>query len=160
MQIGVLSDTHGHVWNTREAARLLTPFELELVIHCGDVGNPRVVAELARWKTHYVLGNVDHDEPLLCEMAAEVGHICHGRFGALTVAERKIAFLHGDDEALLRQTIDSGEWDLVCSGHTHTAEQHHEGPSLVLNPGAIYRANPHSLAIVELPSLEVKMITF
>lgn len=160
MFIGVISDTHGHLWNTREAARLLVPFAPELVIHCGDVGNPRVVEPLAPWKAHYVLGNVDDDEPLLCEMVAEAGHTFHGRIGKLELAGRKIAFLHSDDHTLFRQTIDSGEFDLVCYGHTHQAEQHREGNTLVLNPGAVYRANPHSIAIVELPSLDVTRLEF
>ena len=54
----------------------------------------------------------------------------------------RIAFLHSDDNRLFRQTIESGQWDLVCYGHTHIAKQHREGKTLVLNPGAIYRANP------------------
>jgi hypothetical protein len=29
---------------------------------------------------------------------------------------------------------------------------------LVLNPGAIYRANPHSIAIVELPEVKATIV--
>ena len=32
------------------------------------------------------------------------------------------------------------------------------GETLVLNPGALYRANPHSIAVVELPSLEATIV--
>ena len=160
MFLGVISDTHGHLWNTQDAARLLAPFAPEAVIHCGDVGNPRVVEPLAPWKTHYVLGNVDDDPEELREIIAEAGHTFHGRFGKLELAGRKIAFLHSDDQRLFRETIASGLWDLVCYGHTHLAEQHYEGQTLVLNPGAVYRANPHSIAVVELPGLEVTRLTF
>jgi hypothetical protein len=38
------------------------------------------------------------------------------------------------------------------------AESHKEGRTLVLNPGALYRATPHSFAIVELPSMQVSTI--
>jgi hypothetical protein len=34
-------------------------------------------------------------------------------------------------------------------------EEHYEGKTLVLNPGALFRANPRTIAIVEVPSLEV-----
>ena len=54
--------------------------------------------------------------------------------------------------------IASGDYDLVCYGHTHAAEQHREGKTLVLNPGALYRADPHSLAVVELETLEATIV--
>lgn len=149
MRIGVISDTHGHLANTQEAARLLAPHSPELVIHCGDVGNPRIIPSLSHWPVHYVLGNVDDDEAPLRGMIEES-----------EIAGCRIAFLHSDDQALFRRTIDSGAWRLVCYGHTHKAEQHWDGPTLVLNPGAVYRASPHSIAVVELPSLNVKMLEF
>jgi hypothetical protein len=37
-------------------------------------------------------------------------------------------------------------------------EQHFEGKTLVLNPGALFRANPRTIAVVELPSLDVEQI--
>ena len=59
----------------------------------------------------------------------------------------------------LRNTVQAGEWDLVCYGHTHAAKQHRQGRTLVLNPGALYRATPHSLAVVELPELRATIVT-
>ena len=38
------------------------------------------------------------------------------------------------------------------------AEQHRQGSTQVLNPGALYRANPHTIAIVDLPSLAITRI--
>jgi hypothetical protein len=32
------------------------------------------------------------------------------------------------------------------------------GGTMALNPGALYRANPHSLAIVELPDIDATII--
>jgi predicted phosphodiesterase len=46
----------------------------------------------------------------------------------------------------------------VCYGHTHQAEQHRVGKTLVLNPGALYRATPHSLALVDLEHLEATIV--
>jgi predicted phosphodiesterase len=47
---------------------------------------------------------------------------------------------------------------LVCYGHTHVAAIEQRGPTLVVNPGALYRANPHSLAVIDLPELEALII--
>ncbi|MGH8164977.1 MAG: metallophosphoesterase family protein, partial [Rhodanobacteraceae bacterium] len=39
MRIGVVSDTHGHALNALDAVRLLESLDVELVIHCGDIGS-------------------------------------------------------------------------------------------------------------------------
>jgi len=159
MRIGVVSDTHGHVLNTLAGVRMLESLDVELVIHCGDIGSTEIVSLFAPWPTHFVFGNVDHDRGGLEAAIKAAGKTCHGRFGSLELEGKTIAFLHGDDTALLRQTTTSGEYDLVCHGHTHVARQVKEGRTLVLNPGALYRATPHSIAVVELPSLEVVRAT-
>ena len=83
------------------------------------------------------------------------GLTCHERFGQIELAGRKIAWLHSDDRDLFETTVRSGAWDLVCYGHTHIAEQHYVGSTLVLNPGALYRARPRTIAIVDLIDLAV-----
>jgi putative phosphoesterase len=159
MRIGVVSDTHGHVPYTRAAVRMLESLEVELVIHCGDIGSPEIVELFAPWPAHFVFGNVDHDHHLLAAAIRQAGKTCHDRFGSLQLEQKKIAFLHGDDTLRLRETTTSGQWDLVCHGHTHIARKEKVSSTLVLNPGALYRATPHSIAYVELPSLEATMVT-
>lgn len=159
MQLGIVSDTHGHVPYALEAVRMLESLDVKAVLHCGDIGSADIVGLFSPWPTHFVFGNVDYDEDDLRRAIVDAGQTCHGRFGRLELAGRKIAFLHGDDGALLRQAIASGEWDLVCHGHTHVARNSRQGETLVLNPGALYRANPHSIALVELPALEATIIS-
>jgi putative phosphoesterase len=154
-RIGIISDTHGQVDYTQEAVRLLESLEVELVIHCGDIGSAAIVRQFSAWPTHFVFGNVDADRRGLRRTMEESGQTCHDCFGSLELEGVRIAFLHGDDTSLLETTIHSGDYDLVCHGHTHVARQVRQGKTLVLNPGAIYRANPHSFAIVELPALDV-----
>lgn len=155
MLIGVVSDTHGHVEYARQAVRMLESLQVECVLHCGDIGSPTIPPLFAEWPTHYVYGNVDWDDDVLKHAIEAAGGVCHGLFGAIELEGRKIALLHSHDGQRFQQTIASGEYDLVCYGHTHKAEHHQQGPTLVLNPGALYRATPHSLAVVELPSLTV-----
>jgi putative phosphoesterase len=158
MLLAVISDTHGHVGFTREAAMMLEAMEVDRVIHCGDIGSMEIPPLLARWPVDYVLGNVDRATAAFESAIAKAGHHFHGRFGSLELEGRRIAFLHSDDEALFRQTITSNVWDLVCYGHTHKAEMHYEGKTLVLNPGALFRAARHSFAVVQLPQLEATHI--
>lgn len=105
-----------------------------------------------------MFGNCDPETGELAEAIAAAGLTCHGRFGELELAGRKIAIIHSDDAQLFRATIAGGHFDLVSYGHTHEAESHHEGSTLVLNPGALYRANPHTLAVVDLKSMECEII--
>jgi uncharacterized protein len=155
MIIGIVSDTHGHVENAHRAARLLATLEVELVLHCGDIGSPEIIAAFQRWPTHFVFGNVDsRPEPLIAAIEA-ARQTCHGRFGSLDLAGRRVAFLHGDDARLLVATIDDRQYDLVCYGHTHQPDYRCVGTKHVVNPGALFRANPHSLAVARLPELEV-----
>jgi len=153
MRIAVVSDTHAHVENARAAVRVLEQLDVELVLHCGDIGSTSIIPLFADWPTHYVFGNVDYGESELRQAIEQAGHTCHERFGSLELEGRRIAFLHSDDGRLFQETVSADEWDLVCYGHTHVAAQEKIGKTLVLNPGALYRATPHSFAVVELPSL-------
>jgi len=157
MRIGVVSDTHGHLAYTRAALDVLSRLEPETVLHCGDIGSLEVVPLFDRWPTHFVFGNVDHDERALRGAIETAGQSCHGRFGSIELGGRRIAILHSDDHQLFRRTIADQKWDLVCYGHTHTWEYHTEGETLVLNPGAVYRAKPRTVALVTLSSLEVEI---
>ncbi|HEX4145549.1 MAG TPA: metallophosphoesterase family protein [Pirellulales bacterium] len=158
MRIGIVSDTHGQVAFTREAVAMLESCEVEQVIHCGDIGSVEIVRQFAPWPTHFVFGNVDDDRAELRQAMAAARHICHERQGELELMGRRIAFLHGDDTRLLGDLVTSGHYDLVCHGHTHVAKHVLYGSTHLLNPGALYRAAFHSLALVELPQLEVTLV--
>ena len=158
MLIGVISDTHGHVPYTRAAVWMLASLEVEAVLHCGDIGSVEIVPLVAEWPAHFVFGNVDYNEAELRAAIEAVGQTCHGRFGAVELGGRRIAILHGDDTRRLSETIAGGDFDLVCSGHTHVASQRKRGPTLALNPGALYRARPHTLAIVDLQTMEATSV--
>lgn len=158
MRLGIVSDTHGHVQNTLAAVRMLESLGVDEVLHCGDIGSTEIPRLFARWRAHFVFGNCDPDAGPLSIAIGAAGLLCHNRFGDVTLAGRRIALIHSDDARLFRQSITSGTYDLVCYGHTHEAEQHREGKTLVLNPGALYRATPHSIAIVELETMEATII--
>lgn len=156
--LGVISDTHGDLFHTRLAADVFKAFAVEAVVHCGDIGSAEIPALLASWPTHYVLGNVDRGCPELSSAIQAAGHTLHGRFAALSAAGRRIAVLHSDNQVQFETAIGSGDWDLVCHGHTHQAGHYQQQQTLVLNPGAVHRGIPPSVAVVDLESLQVTMI--
>lgn len=158
MLLGVVSDTHGDIERTRAAAVMLESLAVEVVLHCGDIGSIEVIRFFDRWPTHFVFGNCDYDRRPLQQAIEEAGQTCHQLFGSLELESLQIAFMHGDDSRLLRESAASNRWDMLCYGHTHVAKQEWQGRTLVLNPGAVHRANPHSIAAVELPSRTVHVV--
>ena len=158
MRIGIVSDSHGHVELTLAAVRMLESLQVDRVLHCGDIGSAAVVELFAAWPTDFVFGNCDGNRGELAVAIEGAGQTCHGEFGALEIAGKRVALLHSHDGVRFREALQSGAWDLVCYGHTHVASIDRYGATLALNPGALYRANPHSLAIVELPAVEATII--
>jgi putative phosphoesterase len=152
MRIGVVSDTHGHVELTRPAVRMFESLEVDTVLHCGDIGTMEVVELFKAWPTHFVFGNCDTNTKRFADAIEKAGQTCHGLFGDLTFEGVRVALLHSHDGRQFRRAIQSGDYRLVCYGHTHAAVIERIGETMVLNPGAIYRADPHSVAVVELPS--------
>ncbi|MBN1591089.1 MAG: YfcE family phosphodiesterase [Pirellulales bacterium] len=157
MLIGIISDTHGDVHAARRAVRIFESLEVETFIHCGDVGTSEVVSLFSSWAGHFVLGNVDRPATI-GDVIVHAGHVCHDRFGSLTLQGKSIALLHGDDAARLRDAIRSGQWDLICHGHTHSPSEQRDGGTLIVNPGAVARTSRSCVATVELPSMTVSHI--
>ncbi|GAA4435210.1 YfcE family phosphodiesterase [Bremerella cremea] len=158
MQIGVVSDTHGHSDFAQAAAYMLETFSVEQVLHCGDIGSTGVVQVFSTWPTHYVFGNTDDARDVLRDEIMACGGTCHETFGDFRIDNRRIGMTHGDDAALLMRMIRSHDFDLICSGHTHQMLVREEGPTLVLNPGALYRARRHTIAIVDLKTMEHEIV--
>jgi putative phosphoesterase len=158
MRLGIISDTHGKVDLTRLAVRMLESLEVHTVLHCGDVGSLAVVELFAAWPTHFVFGNCDYDHAEFAAGIKQAGQTCHGLFGDLEFEGVRVALLHSHERRRFREAIESGDYRLVCYGHTHIAAVDHHGETVVLNPGAIYRATPHSIAIVDLPAVQATIV--
>jgi len=120
-RIGVVSDTHGLV-----RPGLLEAFsDVELIIHAGDVGGPKVLDALrAHAPVIAVRGNMD------------------GGSWARELPETEVVEIDG---TLLYVLHDAGELDLdpvaagfrvVISGHSHRPSQYRKKGVLFLNPGS------------------------
>jgi putative phosphoesterase len=152
MKIGVLSDSHGRADAVREALEACRARGVELVIHCGDIDDAETVRAFAGWTTYFVLGNCDRwDSGGIRRAVAEGGATLHEPFGRLELEGRQIAWLHGDQPDLKRDVERSNRYDYLFYGHTHVAEHHQVGKTLVVNPGALFRARPKTCLVLDLP---------
>ena len=156
MYIGVISDTHGNILRARQAMLIFREFGVERIIHCGDIGSATVLSQFAETPVDFVLGNCDGSEADYREVLEPDRVVCHGAFGCVTIAELEIAFMHGHDQLRFDRETTSGQWNLLCYGHTHqSALWMGCDRTVVLNPGALHRVATPSVAVVKLPEREV-----
>jgi putative phosphoesterase len=158
MQIAILSDSHSNLRNIQRAIDMFRDRAVTTVLHCGDIADPNAVLAFEGFEAYFVFGNVDYDRRPLREAIGELGATCCETFGELELAGRRIALLHGDDKRRLLAEEASGRHDLLCYGHTHQAEWHTTGNTLVLNPGALHRARPHTFALYDTDAHRVEIL--
>jgi putative phosphoesterase len=158
VRIGIVSDTHSRQHTVRKVLELLREQGVECVLHCGDIEDADTVRLFEAFPTHYSFGNCDGDRPELRQAMAESGAVLHEPFGHLELAGRKIAWLHGDDKRLFQDVERSGHFDYLFYGHTHHPEQHRSGPTLVVNPGALYRARVKTFVVLDLANGKLESI--
>jgi putative phosphoesterase len=158
MKIGVVSDTHDRLAITAAAIRLLCGRGAELILHCGDINSIAAVRLFSGVPTQFVFGNWDSPRFLLTGAMRDVGAVWHDGPGRIEVAGKRIGWLHGHVRGE-RQTLEqSGELEYLFYGHSHKAEAHQTGKTLVLNPGALHRARPKTVALVDLATGEWELV--
>src|SRR5262245_58670703 len=137
MKVGIVSDTHDNTNAVQTALKLLCERGVELILHCDDIESPQTVRLSEGIPTHSVFGNCDHDRARLREAMAAIGAVLHEPWGDLELAGKKIAWLHGHEHRRKAEVEAMDHFDYLFYGHTHDAEQHRVGRTLVVNPGAL-----------------------
>src|SRR5262245_28948810 len=158
MKIAILSDTHSRYATVEKALGLIRRRKLECVLHCGDIEDGETVRLFRDFPTHFVFGNCDYDREELRQAMAEIGATVQEPFGHLELGGVKIAWMHGDDKGLMHDVEHSGHFDFLFYGHTHRMEEHRTGPTRVINPGALHRAQPKTFLLLELPSGKMEVM--
>lgn len=159
--LALISDTHGHSAFTSEALRVLDAFEPIAYLHAGDIGGPEIVRLFPTDRPcHFVQGNCDYDLITLASAVEELGHQWHGAMGDIQIENRRLALLHGDHSRQLQVAMDSQQYDAVIHGHTHQSRSEKVGITRLINPGAVYRANPPTVGIFNLQTMELQILQY
>jgi len=158
MKFAVMSDSHDHIWNLRRAVAQAQALGAEVIIHCGDLVSPFMLEELDPFpgRIHLVLGNNAGDLVLLTRycLARRDKVQLHGWFAVMDFGGISIACVH--DHHLARSLARSGDFRLVCFGHTHHWHVERLGSALLVNPGEILgRKESPGWALVDSEILEV-----
>ncbi len=163
MILGILSDTHGFHERAARAIKLLEQMGAEAFVHCGDVGGEAVLNELAGRRAWFVLGNTDALDPTLMRYARSLGlHTPDAIPLQIEIAGRAIAVYHGHEahfnhmvRALQHHDLAAIKsmtrgLDYILHGHTHMAADVRLGHVRMINPGALERSRPHTVATLDL----------
>ena len=143
MKIAILADSHDNIWNLEKALDAVNRSGCEILLHCGDLIAPFIVAQMAQafgGPLHIVEGNNDGDGRLQQQVAAGFTHVTlHGPYAELEFGGRNIAVIHYPEPA--RRIAQSGTLDLVCYGHDHQPHCERIGACLLVNPGEVMGRN-------------------
>jgi uncharacterized protein len=141
MLIGIMSDTHDDIVQTKKAVATFNRKKVEQVLHAGDIISPFMIDTFKELKAPLtgVFGNNDGDRALLERKSALLPSTkIAGTFARIDLGGMRIGLVHGNDRDLLETLTASGSLDLLVYGHTHRPEIRKEGALLVVNPGEVY----------------------
>ena len=166
MKICVISDSHDQIPLLDAAVAQAKAAGAQVVLHCGDVVAPSTLHCLDRHglPVHVIHGNNTGDLFTLARLATRPNSVIryHGMDAALHLGGRHIFLVHYPHYA--RALAATGDWDLVCCGHSHRVEWEQlpnmkGGSTLVLNPGTMggVGREPATYLMVELDSLDVEL---
>ncbi|WP_435009138.1 YfcE family phosphodiesterase [Tundrisphaera lichenicola] len=158
MKVGILSDTHDEVERTSRAVAELVGAGAEALIHCGDLTVPAVVLECGGLPSYYVFGNNDYQQEPLRRAMDLVGGLCLDWGGEIVLGGRRIAVTHGDSNLEIRR-LTLADPDYFLFGHSHQAADERRGATRWINPGALSRARPKTVALLDLQTDVLEFLT-
>ena len=155
-RIGLLSDSHGRAGTTRRAVELLQRQGVDLLLHLGDVGTVEVIDALCvegkegddQLEAHLVFGNTDWDHHTLETYAEDLDIAVDHPIGRLKVEGGDLVFCHGHEHERMDAVLQE-QPRYLCHGHTHRVLDTHDGPTRIINPGALFRAKSYTVAILD-----------
>ena len=144
MKVCIVSDSHDRADPLAQAVREAKALGAQAVLHCGDlIGAQSLKPALALGlPVHLIHGNNLGDSQALHKLVRASGDMLsyHGSDGRIELAGRRIFLVHYDDQGYAFAC--TGDWDLVCCGHSHRAEVRQianvKGTgSWLVNPGTV-----------------------
>lgn len=158
MLLGILSDTHDDLIITRRAVEMLRAEGAEALVHCGDLSRAPIVAVCSVLPFSFAFGNHDADNvPELWQAAIDSGARCLGWGGVVELSGKKIGVVHGHMGTDLRDVL-AQDPHYVLSGHAHYPFDFRDGTVRRINPGALFRADEFTVALLNLQSDELRFI--
>ncbi|QWR77960.1 metallophosphoesterase [Candidatus Magnetomonas plexicatena] len=157
MLVGVISDSHDNMDNLRRAVTVFNRRGVSKVFHAGDFTSGftfRVLKDLEAEFTG-IFGNNDGDIYLLNKRSG--GRIFKQPY-EFVLDGKKAVMIH--EHFLVKALTNSGLYDIVIFGHTHTVHNEKTGGTLALNPGELcgWLHGSSTAAVLDTDSLDTEII--
>jgi hypothetical protein len=165
VKICIVSDSHDRADALAQAVRDAKAQGAAAVIHCGDlIGAQTLKPALALGvPLHLVHGNNLGDPAALHNLARASGGLLqyHGADARIELAGRRVFVVHYHDYGYAMAC--TGEWELVCCGHSHQAEARKVASvkgdeTWLVNPGTVAGlAAPATWALGDLAAMRFEL---
>ena len=149
MLIGIMSDSHGNAAMVKRAFALFDSLGVRAFFHCGDVGGQSVLDEFVGRPIWFVWGNTDWAAPGTNTFLSTTGLPVPQVPTRVTLAGKSIAMCHGHERIFVKLSR-RPDADYLFSGHTHVPSDTRVGECRLINPGALHRACPPTVAALDL----------
>lgn len=151
MKICIVSDSHDRADALGQAVREAKALGAEAVVHCGDLIGAHTLrhAMTCRLPLHLIHGNNLGDAQALHKLERSSGGLLqyHGPDARIELGGRRIFLVHYPEYG--RAMACTGDWDLVCCGHSHVAGVEHVAN---VKGGATWLVNPGTAAGLAAPA--------
>ena len=162
-----MSDTHDNRDNILKAVSIINEKNVDAVIHCGDYVSPFVklwfnkLNDYIKKQFFGVFGNNDGD---ILYLTQNLGQICdfakNGHELLIELGGKRIFASHMPKQETIDALADSGKFDIILSGHTHTMVNKKHNNVLIVNPGELcgYLTNNPTFAIIDTETMSAEII--
>ena len=156
--IGIISDTHENEPAIKKAVEAFKSRNVEFVVHCGDIVSPPTLEHYAGLKMRFVLGYNDGEVLGLNAAAKRLGFEPITEEKEFEHKEKKFYVYHGTSKLRLDAAINSNKYDYVLTGHTHLKRDEKIGKTRVINPGALFRVTPYTIALLDVKNDKLEYV--
>lgn len=158
MLIGILSDTHNDSIHIQKAFQVFSKHKPDLLIFCGDATTIESIEWFCEYQIIYTYGNGDFATGEIGSFLKAYNPLNYAGFSFEGFLENKyIGVTHGHLEEHLNNMQQSGKFDYIFTGHTHTRMDKYYGKTKVINPGSLggLKKQSRSVALLDLISDEL-----
>lgn len=165
MKVCILSDSHDNRSLMEAAVREAKALGAEAVLHCGDVVAPSTLNVLKPFElpVHVIHGNNTGDLYMMSRISGRPGSVVqfYGQDAGIELGGRRVFLVHYPHYA--RALATTGDWDLVCCGHDHSAAIEDVanikgGTTRLVNPGTVGGvAAPATWVLGDLETMEFEV---
>ena len=156
--LGIISDTHENEEAIKKAVALFKEKNVDFIVHCGDIISPPMLEHFQGLKVKFIFGNNDGEREGLKENCQKFGFDEIQDEIEFTYKNKKFYGYHGAKSKILNDAIKTEKYDYILTGHTHAKRDDTIGKTRVINPGALFRVNPCTVALLDAENDKLEFV--